>query len=132
MACGKQQRGFLLVVAIVLLVVGSMLAAAMAYMVATSGGSATDNLQSGQALFLAGSGGEFEARRMAQNLDWYRSTTDPFDLTTQNFGQGSFTVQTNLPATLLRARQLRRCNHYGLHHQPLSQLQRRSESAYHL
>ena len=104
MACGKHQRGFLLVVAIVLLVVGSMLAASVAYMVATSGGSATDNLQSGQALFLAGSGGEFEARRMAQNLDWYRSTTDPFDLTTQNFGQGSFTVQTNLPATLLRAR----------------------------
>jgi Tfp pilus assembly protein PilX len=103
MACGKHQRGFLLAVAIVLLVVGSMLAAAMAYMVGTSGSSASDNLQSGQALFLAESGLEFETRRMAQNLDWYRSTADPFDQTTQGFGQGSFTVQTNLPATMLRA-----------------------------
>ncbi len=104
MACGRHESGFLLVVAIVLLVVGSMLAAAMAYMVATSGSSATDNLQSGQALFLADSGVEYQARSMAQNLEWYRSTADPLGLATQNFGQGSFTVQTNLPATMLRAR----------------------------
>jgi hypothetical protein len=107
MACGKQQRGFLLVVAIVLLVVGSMLAASMAYMVATSGGSATDNLQSGQALFLADSGGEFEARRMAQNLDWYRSSTDPTATSgPQALGAGTFTTSSNLPATKLRRRLL--------------------------
>jgi len=100
----RRERGFLLIVAIVLVVVASMLAVTIAFIASTSGRSATDNLQSGQALFLAGSGLEFEARRMAQNLDWYRSTSDPFDLATQNFGQGSFTVQTNLPATMLRAR----------------------------
>jgi len=104
MACGKQQRGFLLVVAIVLLVVGSMLAAAMAYMVATSGSSATGNLQSGQALFLADSGVDYQARSMALNLDWYRSNTDPTTPVTQNFGAGNFTVSTNLPATELSAR----------------------------
>jgi len=101
---GRRQRGFLLIAAIVLVVVASMLAVTIAMIAATSGTSAGDNLQSGQAIFLANSGLEFETRRMAQNLEWYRSTADPFDLTTQNFGQGSFTVQTNLPATLLRAR----------------------------
>ncbi len=100
----RAQSGFLLVAAVILLVVVSALAATMAYISATSGTAAADNLQSGQALFLAESGVEFEARSMARNLDWYRSTTDPFDQATQNFGQGSFTVQTNLPATLLRAR----------------------------
>jgi len=106
MTCAKQQRGFLLVVAIVLLVVGSMLAAAMAYMVATSGGSATDNLQSGQALFLADSGVDYQARSMALNPDWYRSNTDPTTPVTQNFGAGNFTVSANLPATELSARVL--------------------------
>ena len=98
----RRERGFLLIVAIVLVVVASMLAVTIAMIAATSGSSATDNLQSGQALFLAESGVEYERRRMAQNLDWYRSTADPFDQTTQGFGQGSFTVQTNLPATMLR------------------------------
>jgi Tfp pilus assembly protein PilX len=102
MGCG--QRGFLLIAAIVLLVVGSMLAAAMAFMVATSGSSASDNLQSGQALFLADSGVEFEARRMAQNLDWYRSTTDPTAALAQNFGAGTITTNSNLVATMLRRR----------------------------
>ena len=114
MACGKRQRGFLLVVAIVLLVVGSMLAAAMAYMVATSGGSATDNLQSGQALFVAESGMEYERRCLAQNLEWYQSTTDPIApnatgtcataTTTQTLGSGTFTAYANVPATMLRKR----------------------------
>jgi len=104
MRCGKHQRGFLLVAAIVLLVIGSMLAATLAFMVATSGSSATDNLQSGQALFLAESGLEYEARSMALNLDWYRSNADPTTSVTQNLGGGNFTVSANLPATMLSAR----------------------------
>ncbi len=82
-----------------------MLAAAMAYMVATSGSSATGNLQSGQALFLADSGLEFETRRMAQNVDWYRSSTDPTATSgAQTLGAGTFTTSSNLPATKLRRR----------------------------
>jgi type II secretory pathway pseudopilin PulG len=100
----RRQRGFLLIAAIVLVVVAAVLATTMAFISVTSGGTASDSLQSGQAIFVAESGVEFEARSMAQNVDWYRSTTDPLGLATQNFGQGSFTVQTNLPATLLRAR----------------------------
>ena len=101
----RRQRGFLLIVAIVLVVVASMLAVTIAMIAATSGGSATDNLQSGQALFLADSGLEFEARRMAQNLDWYRSSTDPTTSSgAQSFGAGTFTTSSNLPATKLRRR----------------------------
>ena len=98
----RRQRGMLLVAAIVLLVVVSALVAAIAFVTATSGSSATDNLQSGQALFLAESGLEYEQRQLAQNVDWYRATTDPFDVTTRNLGQGSFTISVNVPATELR------------------------------
>jgi hypothetical protein len=102
MGCSKHQRGFLLIAAIVLLVVGTMLAVTLAFMVATSGSSASDNLKSGQALFLAESGLEYEQRQLAQNVDWYRATTDPFDVTTRNLGQGSFTISVNVPVTKLR------------------------------
>ena len=101
----RRQRGFLLIVAIVLVVVASMLAVTIAFIASTSGRSATDNLQSGQALFLADSGLEFEVRRMAQNLDWYRSTTDPTTTSgAQALGAGTFTTSSNLPATKLRRR----------------------------
>ena len=110
----RRQRGFLLIAAIVLVVVASMLAVTIALIAATSGSSATDNLQSGQALFLAESGEEYERRCLAQNLDWYQSTTDPIApnatgscataTTTQTLGSGTFTVYANVPATLLRKR----------------------------
>jgi len=109
-----RQGGFLLIAAIVLVVVASMLAVTIALIAATSGSSATDNLQSGQALFLAESGEEYERRCLAQNLDWYQSTTDPIApnatgscataTTTQTLGSGTFTVYANVPATLLRKR----------------------------
>ena len=102
-----RQGGFLLIAAIILVVVASMLAVTIAMIAATSGSSATDNLQSGQALFLADSGLEFEARRMAQNLDWYRSGTDPTTTSgPQSLGAGTFTTSSNLPATKLRRRLL--------------------------
>jgi hypothetical protein len=101
----SRQRGQLLIAAIVLLVVVSALVASVAFVTATSGSSATDNLQSGQGLFLADSGLEFEARRLAQNLDWYRSSTDPTTSSgAQAFGAGTFTTSSNLPATRLRRR----------------------------
>jgi len=97
----------LLIAGIVLLVVVSALVASIAFITATSGSSATDNLQSGQGLFLGDSGLEFEARRMAQNLDWYRSGTDPTATSgLQALGAGTFTTSSNLPATKLRRRLL--------------------------
>ena len=105
----RRQRGVLLIAAIILLVVVSALVATMAFVTATSGGSATDSLKSAQALYAAESGLEFEQRCLAQNMDWYRSTTDPVTTgpcptapITQNIGQGTHTAQTTLPATELR------------------------------
>jgi len=101
----RRQRGFLLIAAIVLVVIAAMLASTIAFIAVTSGSTASDNLQSGQALFLADSGVEFEARRMAQNLDWYRSGTDPTAASgPQAFGAGTFTSSSNFPATKLRRR----------------------------
>lgn len=99
----RGQGGFLLVAAIVLMVVVSALAVTMAVITASSGRTATDSLQSAQALFLADSGLEFEARRMAQNVDWYRSTTDPTASSGAiSLGAGTFTTSSRLPATKLR------------------------------
>jgi len=81
-----------------------VLVTTMAFITVTSGSTATDNLQSGQALFVAESGVEFEARRAALDLDWYRSSTDPTTPLAQNFGAGNFTVSRNFPATELSAR----------------------------
>ena len=47
---------------------------------------------------------EYDQRSLAQNLEWYRSLTDPIAITTLNLGAGSFTVSSNLPATMLRNR----------------------------
>jgi len=100
----KRQGGFLLIAAIVLVVVAAVLATTIAFITVTSGSTATDSLQSGQALFLAESGVEFEARRAALDLDWYRSGADPTAPLSQNFGAGSFTVSRTFPATELSAR----------------------------
>lgn len=100
-----RQGGVMLIAAIVLLVVVALLAASISMIVGTSDTAATDNLSAGQALFLAESGQEYEARRMAQNVDWYRSSTDP---TTSSgaisFGAGTFATSSKLSATRLRRR----------------------------
>ena len=100
----KSQQGFLMIVAIVLLVVISFLAVTLSSMVAGNALSGANHFGSMQALFEADSGLEFEQRRWAQNQDWYRSATDPSSSTAaaQTLGAGSFTVSSNLPATLLR------------------------------
>ncbi len=100
----SRQRGFLLVTAVVLIVIVAVILTVMLFLGATGNDSSVVHSQSGQALFVAESGLEYERRRLAQNVDWYRATTDPFDGVTNNFGQGSFTVATSLSATELRTR----------------------------
>jgi hypothetical protein len=98
------QKGFLMIVAAALLVVVAFFAVAMSGLVAGNATSGASHLGSMQALYQAESGLEFEQRRWAQNLDWYRSATDPNPnpATAQPLATGSFTVNTNLPATLLK------------------------------
>lgn len=99
-----RQQGFLLITSVVLIVVAALLLTVMVFLGVTGNESSVGHSQSGQALFVAESGIEYEQRQLARNLDWYRSPSDPFDLTTRNLGRGSFTVQANLPATILRNR----------------------------
>ncbi len=102
-----RQKGVMLIVAIALLVVIALLAATLSMVVGTSEGAAVDNLRAGQGLFLAESGLEYESRRMAQNVDWYRSSTDPTPSSGAiSFGNGTFTTSSTLSATKLRRRLL--------------------------
>lgn len=102
----KRERGFLLIVAVLVLVVVAVAVAALGSMVSSDVKSSADTMGSVQAFYLAESGLEFEQRRWAQNLDWYRSATDPNPnpASAQTLGAGNFTVYTNLPATMLKAR----------------------------
>lgn len=105
-----KQRGFLLVVAVVLIVVLALLVTSLASITVVGGTSSAEQSVSGQALFLAEAGLEYGQRQLAQNVDWYRDSSDPVitngacppSTITQNFGQGTFSVCSNLPATMLR------------------------------
>ena len=101
----RAQTGYLMIVLLAILVVVASLAAVLSYLAANNAISGAAHLGSMQALFQAESGLEFEQRRWAQNLDWYRSTTDPNPSVAmpQTLGSGSFTAYANLPATLVKS-----------------------------
>jgi hypothetical protein len=102
----RPQAGFLAMVLLVLVVVMVFLAVALGYLLANSTLASGSHVGSMQALFLAESGLEYEQRRWGQNLNWYRTATDPDPGApgSQGLGGGTFTVSSNLPATLLRSR----------------------------
>ncbi|MBC7624580.1 MAG: hypothetical protein H7232_14485 [Aeromicrobium sp.] len=99
-----RQSGYLMIVLIALLVVIGALAAVLSYLAANNAMAGASHLNSVRALFNAESGLEFEQRRWSQSLSWYRSATDPNPgvPAAQAFGAGTFTVYSNLPATLMR------------------------------
>ena len=104
MTSRARQVGFLMIAALVLIVVLVALAAVLGHLLANSTLSSGKHVGSMQALFLAESGLEFDQRRWSQNLDWYRSTTDPNPPApaAQALGNGTFAVFANLPATKVR------------------------------
>ena len=104
MSSRPSQKGFLLIVAVVLVVVIAVFVVALGYMVSSDVKSGANTLGSTQAFYLAESGLEVEQMRWAQNLNWYRSATDPNPnpAAAQALGNGSFTVYSNLPATLVK------------------------------
>ncbi len=99
-------RGASLIAAIFIIVILGFMGVMFVSMIGTGSLTAVNDLQSAQALYVAEGGLEFDQRSLAQNLDWYRSTTDPIATTTLNLGSGSFTVRSNLSATMLRKRLL--------------------------
>lgn len=102
-AARARQHGVLLIAAVVLIVAVAVMALSMSSFTSGNLGSSGENLQSGQALFMAESGIEFGQRSLALNQDWYRSGVDPIATPALNVGAGSFRVDVYLPATRLRA-----------------------------
>lgn len=96
------QHGYLMIAAVILIVIIAFLAVALSTMLASNVNTTVNNLGSMQGVYQADGGLEYEQRRLARNLDWYRSATDPMATTTLSIGTDSFTVKANLPATLLR------------------------------
>lgn len=96
-------RGFMTMALMALIVVILFLAIAMGYLIASGALSSGGHLGAMQALFQAESGLEYEQRRWAQNLDWYRSSIDPSPVGAGAVGSGSFTVYSNLPASMLKS-----------------------------
>lgn len=102
----RSQAGFLAIVALIVMVVLVSLAIALGHQLAGGTFAGASHAGSMQALFLAESGLEHEQRRWAQNLDWYRSASDPDPAApaAQALGNGTFAVSSTLPATMLRTR----------------------------
>jgi len=100
----KAERGIALIAAVFLIVVFGFLGLTIVSLVSTQGFSAMNEVKSDQAFFIAEGGGEYAQRRLAENLDWYRSTVDPILIPATNLGAGAFNVSVNLPATMLRMR----------------------------
>ncbi|MEW6684082.1 MAG: hypothetical protein AB1451_14380 [Nitrospirota bacterium] len=98
------ERGASLVAAIFLLVVVAFLGTTVVSLMSTQTMTSFGETQSTQALYVAEGGSEFTQRALAQNLNWYRSATDPIVTPATALGAGTFAVNTNLPATLLRRR----------------------------
>jgi hypothetical protein len=102
---GKQnQRGVSLIAALFILLVLAFMGVMFLSLIGTDSLTSVNDLSSLQALAIAEGGVEFEQRRLSQNLDWYRSTTDPPAASLRNLGTGSFTATTYLAATKLRRR----------------------------
>ena len=96
--------GASLITAIVILVFVALFGTTIVSIVSTQNLSSVRETQSTQALYVAEGGSEFTQRALAQNLNWYRSATDPMVTPATALGSGAFTVNTYLPATLLRRR----------------------------
>ncbi len=100
-----RQQGFLLIAAVVLIVVGAVLATVIAFLYATSGQSGVDHLRSAQALFISETGQERGVRTLLAPPLGERiacaSITGDASLTNVSYGKGEYTVtETNSGSTL--------------------------------
>lgn len=104
----RPQRGASLIFVILILLVIGMIGAVFVSLINTESFTAMNQSAGLLSFGIADGGVEFEQRNLAQNLAWYRSTSDPMLASIRTLGSapntGSFTVSTNLPATRLRRR----------------------------
>jgi len=89
--------------AVLIIVILAFMGVMFVSLLNTSIFTATNDLQSTQALAIANAGVEYEQMNLAQNIKWYRGP-DPVYTTTLSLGSGSFTATTNVPATMLQRR----------------------------
>jgi hypothetical protein len=99
-------KGVSLIAAIFIIVVLAFMGVMFLSLITTGSLTSVNDVQSAQALAIAGGGGEFEQRSLAQSLDWYRGTTDPLFADSKNLGAGAFTATARVPATTLSRRLL--------------------------
>ncbi len=97
----KNQSGASLIFVIVLLLMAGMVTATFVSLISSEGLTAMGHSGSSEAFYVAFGGIEVQQRVFSQNLEWYRSTTDPMVAPPVNLGAGSFGVNTYLPATVL-------------------------------
>jgi hypothetical protein len=100
----RGERGVSLIAAIFFLVIVGFMGTTVVSLMSTQSMTSAGELSSTQALYIAEGGSEFTQRALAQNLNWYRSATDPIATSATVLGVGTFTVNTYLPVTLLRRR----------------------------
>lgn len=98
------QGGMSLVAALFIIVVLAFMGVMFLSMISTSTLTSVNDMQSMQAFNIAEGGVEYAQYSLAQNLDWYRSASDPYPVVTRNLGVGSFVTSTTLPATKLQRR----------------------------
>ena len=100
----NNQRGAGLIIVVAMLLIIGAIGAVFVSLISNE--SLTAMHQSGglTSFGVADGGMEFAQRSLAENLEWYRSAADPIAIPATNLGSGSFTVNTNLPATMLQTR----------------------------
>ncbi|MBI3595853.1 MAG: hypothetical protein HY203_01715 [Nitrospirae bacterium] len=104
----QSQRGASLLIVVAILLIVGIIGAVFVSLIGNESFTAMNQSAGLLAFGVADGGVEFEQYNLAQNVDWYRSTTDPMPSSNRTLGTapntGSFTVSTNLPATRLRRR----------------------------
>jgi hypothetical protein len=98
------QRGVSIIAALFIILILAFMGVMFVTLIGTDSLTSVNNLQSLQALAVAEGGVEFAQRLLSQNLDWYRTATDPAAVSLRSLGTGSFTATTYLAATKLRRR----------------------------
>ena len=97
---GNKQRGVSLIAAIFIIVVLAFMGVMFLSMISTSALTSVNDMQSGQALYIAEGGEEFARITLALDNNWYWNP-DPNSFT-RTLGQGQFIADINYPATALR------------------------------
>ena len=100
------QSGVSIIAAIFIIVILAFMGVMFVSMITTGSFTSVSDLQALQSFSAADGGVEFEQRRLAQSLNWYRSASDPVSATSRSVGVGSFTVSSTIPASSLRRRLL--------------------------